>query len=73
MSAFAGKADMKKGQSMSAPPQWSDIHLFGNGESIINLDTKITSGAFYLAMSKQELHRSQIARAPVDQGRLGSS
>jgi hypothetical protein len=58
---------------MSALPPLSDIHLFSNGESIINLDAKIPSGTFYLAMAKQELHRSQIAGAPVNQGRFGSS
>jgi hypothetical protein len=58
---------------MSALPQRSDIHLFGDGKGIINLDTEIPGGALNLAMAKQELHGSQIARAAVDQGCLGPS
>jgi hypothetical protein len=40
--------------------------LFRYGESIINLDAKISDGAFDLGVAEQELHRSQTACSPID-------
>jgi hypothetical protein len=61
------------GQSMSALPGISDVNLFRYRKGVINLDAKISDGAFDLGVAEQKLHSTQVARAPVDQCRLGSS
>jgi hypothetical protein len=54
-------------------PGRSDVDLFGYGQRIVDLDTEISDGAFDLGVSEQNLHRSQIACASIDQRGLGSS
>ena len=58
---------------MSALPPMSDVDLLGNGKSVIHLNAEVSNGAFDLAVPKKQLHRSQIARAAVDQRRLSSA
>ena len=41
--------------------------------AVIYLDAKVANRALDLAVPKKQLHRSQIARAAVDQRRLGSA
>ena len=67
------KLSWVSGQSMSALPPMSDVDLLGNGKCIIHLDAKVSNRAFDLAVAKKQLYGSQIARAPVDQRRLGSA
>jgi hypothetical protein len=55
------------GQSGHALPFGSDINLLGNGEGVVNLDTEVSDGAFYLRVPEEELNRPQIAGAPVYQ------
>ncbi len=43
---------------MSALPRNSDIHLFRNSESIVDLNTEISNGAFDPCMAKKELDGS---------------
>src|SRR3546814_7087 len=64
---------LRRGQSVSALPQSSDVDLFGYGESVIDLDAQIADSALDLAVTEQELNVSQIACSPVDQGRFGPS
>jgi hypothetical protein len=52
-------------------PSDSDINLFGNRERVVDLDAEIAHHAFDLGVAEQELHGSQIPRAPVDQHCLG--
>jgi hypothetical protein len=59
------------GQSACPCPRRSHVHLFGDGEGIVNFDAEIPHGALHLGMAKQKLNRSEIARATVDQRRLG--
>ena len=40
---------------------------------VIDLDAEVSDGAFDLGVAKQKLDCPEIASAPVDQGRLGSS
>ena len=53
-------------------PGGSDFDLFRYDKSIIDLDTKVAHRTLDLCVAEQELHGSQIASAPIDQGRLGS-
>lgn len=58
---------------MTAPPLRSDVDFLCNGNCVIDLDTEVSHGAFHLGVAKQELDRTQIARAPVNQRGLRSS
>jgi hypothetical protein len=49
-----------------------DIDLFCDIQSIVDLNSKISDGAFDLCVAQQKLYCSQIARASIDQGCLGS-
>jgi len=50
----------------------SDFDLFRYGKSIIDFDAKVAHRTLDLCVAKQELNGSEIARTPIDQGRLGS-
>ena len=54
-------------------PGNSDVYLFSNCKSVVHLDAEISNGAFDFSVPKKELNGSQIAGAPVDQRRLGST
>jgi hypothetical protein len=47
--------------------------LFRYSKGIINLDAQVSDRAFNLGVTKQNLNSSQVARAPVDHARFGSS
>jgi hypothetical protein len=47
--------------------------LFRYCQSIVYLNAKISDRALDLGVAKQKLDSPKIARAPVDQGSLGSS
>lgn len=51
----------------------SDIDLLRDLDRVIDLDAELANGALDLRMPEQELHRAQIASAPVDQHRLRSA
>jgi hypothetical protein len=61
------------GQSTPALPGISNVNLFRYRKLIVDLDAEISHSAFNFRVTKQELHGSQVASAPVDQGRLGST
>jgi hypothetical protein len=47
--------------------------LFRYCQGVIDFDAQISDGAFDLGVPEQKLDRSEIPRAPIDQGRLGAS
>ncbi len=58
---------------MSALPPISDIHLFCNRQGIVHINPEVSNRAFDLTVPKKQLHGAQVARAAVDQRRLGSA
>jgi hypothetical protein len=60
------------GRAFLLCPDSLDVNLLCYGKGIIDLDAEVPDSAFDLSVAEQELHRSQVASAPVDQGRLGS-
>src|SRR6266508_1673015 len=64
---------MRRGRACPLCPGTSDINLFRYRKGVIDLNAEVSDGAFNLGVAEQELHGSQIPRAPIDQGRLGSS
>jgi len=48
-----------------------DFGLFRNLKRVINLDSKVSDGAFQLAMPQQELNSPQVLRSLVNQRGLG--
>jgi hypothetical protein len=61
------------GRACPLCPGISDINLFRYCQSIVYLNAKISDRALDLGVAKQKLDSPKIARAPVDQGSLGSS
>jgi hypothetical protein len=51
----------------------SDIDLLGYCQSVIDFDAQVAHGALDLGMAEQELHRSKIAGAAINQRSLGPS
>jgi hypothetical protein len=58
------------GRAFPLCPCRSDINLFGNGEGVVDLNTKVSDGAFDLGVAEQELNSPQVAGAAIDQGCL---
>ena len=56
-----------KGRAVGSALTTSDFNLFGYSKSIVDIDAEIPDCALNLGMAKQELYRSQVAGAPVDQ------
>jgi hypothetical protein len=73
MSASGQTRPSQAGQGVSALPLISDVDLLGYCKCVIHLDAKIANRALDLAVPEKQLHGSQIARAAVDQRRLGSA
>jgi hypothetical protein len=53
-------------------PVISDVDLFRYRKGIIPLHARVSDGVLDFAVPEQQLHRSKIARAPIDQGGLGT-
>ena len=49
------------------------LDLLGYGERVVDLDAEITHRALNLLVPQQKLHCPQVARAAVDECRLGSA
>jgi hypothetical protein len=45
------------GRACSLCPGISDVYLFSNRESVINLDAEVSDGAFDFCVTEQELYR----------------
>ena len=54
-------------------PGSSDVNLLSDRQSVVDLNPEIANCAFDPCMAKPELNGTQIARPPVDQGRLCAS
>ena len=53
-------------------PVWPlHLGLLGDLKCVVNVNSKIAYGAFELAMTEQQLHRSEVLGAAIDQCRLG--
>src|SRR5262249_18434831 len=62
------------GQSIPAlSPRRSNVNLFRYCKCIVDFDAKISHRTFDSGVAEQELNRSQVSCATVDQGRLGAS
>ena len=49
----------------------SEVSLLGQDQGVVHLDAEVADGALQLRVAEQELARTQIARALVDQRNLG--
>ena len=58
---------------MSALPFRSDVHLLGDGQSVIYLYAEVSDSTLHLGMAKEQLNGPEIASAPVDQRCLGAA
>ena len=68
----SGRTTPNEGTNVQPANQRLDFGLLRDFQRVINLDSKVSDGAFQLAMPKQKLNRSQILRPLVDQCRFGS-
>jgi hypothetical protein len=64
---------LKGGGVWSAPPGSSDVNLLRYCDGVVDLYAEVSDGALDLRVPQQELHRPQIACAPIDQGRFRAS
>ena len=53
ISALGTNRSNKEGQGLSALPPTLDVDLFSNGECVVDLDPKISSGALYLRVAEK--------------------
>jgi hypothetical protein len=51
----------------------SELDLLGDGERIVNFDTKVAHGAFQLRMAEQQLNCAEIASLLIKLLHLGSA
>ena len=56
------------GRACPLCPSISDIYLLGDRQGVVNLDAEITHCALDLGVTKQQLHRSEVAGPAIDQG-----
>ena len=72
-SAHGPKRPVVGGQSMSALPGKFRRYLFCYRERVVDLNSQISNSAFDFGVPQKKLYGSQVASAPVDEGRLGSA
>lgn len=60
------------GQGARPRPRDSYVHLFRDGEGVINLDPEVAHRAFNLGVAQQKLDGTQIPGAAVDHCRFGA-
>jgi hypothetical protein len=73
MSGVGTKRLLEGGRACPLCPGISDIDLFRYCQGVIDLNTEISHGAFYLGMPKQELDGPEIACPSIDQSRFCAS
>ena len=61
------------GRAVPLCPGRSDVDLFRDGESVIDLNAEVAHCALDLLVPQHKLHRPQVARAAVDECRLCSA
>jgi hypothetical protein len=57
---------LETGRAGPLCPSRSDINLFRYRKSVVDLDAKISDGAFDFCVTEQELYRPQISSSTVD-------
>src|SRR5215211_7241562 len=62
---------IRAGSTLSGEPDELDFGPLCQRESIFHLHAKVADGGLDLGVSKQDLHRAQIACCLVDDGSLG--
>src|ERR1700736_5506563 len=62
-----------RGKASRLCPCSSDVDLFGDGESVIDLNAEVAHRTLNLLVAQQKLDRPQIASATVYECRLGST
>ena len=60
-----------KGRARLLCPASSNVDLLGYGEGIVHIYAEIPDGTLYLGVTEQNLNRSQIPSAAVNQRCLG--
>jgi hypothetical protein len=58
------------GRACPLCPDTSDLDLLSDGKRVIDLNAEIPDRTFQLRVAKQQLDRTEVAGAAVDQGRL---
>src|ERR1700730_836586 len=71
--AVALQRRLGRGKASRLCPCSSDVDLFGYGESVIDLNAEVAHRALNLLVPQQKLYCPQVARAAVDECRLGSA
>jgi hypothetical protein len=61
---------VKLGRALPLCPGTSDVDLFSYCQGIVDLDAKVTHGAFDLRMAEQQLYSTKIPRAAIDESRF---
>jgi len=60
-------------QGDDALPSQLDVHIFGNCQSIVDLNTKVSDGTFNFRMPEQQLYGPQITSPSINQRRFCTS
>ena len=60
----------RSGRARQLCPGTSDVDFLGDIKRVVDLDAEVSNRAFDLGVAEEQLNRPQVARAPVDQGRL---
>jgi len=64
---------VRGGRAVLLCPGRSDVDLFRDGESVVDLNPQIAHGALDLLVAQQKLDRPQIASATIYECRFGSA
>jgi hypothetical protein len=59
--------------SIEVPGKFLNLRALGESERILNIDAKISDGAFNLGVTQQNLNGQQVASLLVNDGRFGSA
>ena len=71
MTAFHPETDA--GPIRASAQKQSDLGLFGQGECVLYVDTKVANSVLNLRVTKQDLNRTDVASRFVNDRNLGSA
>ena len=63
----------ERGRACPLCPVSSDVDLFCYRERIVDFNSQVPDRALDLGVPQKQLHGSQVARPPIDEGRLCST
>lgn len=63
----------ERGRACPLCPVSSDVDLFCYRERIVDFNSQVPDGALDFGVPQKQLHGSQVAGAPIDEGRLCST